>query len=357
MDARADRSLAAARGVYRCLTLVYPRPYRRAYCLLMEQLFCDQYRSARADPHPGAQVRFWWRALTDLASSALREGIDYLGRFKMDKERAGGVALGLLIFVLLGTGVALAEAPIYPDKFSWVNMVGAGLWLGGYLVVLGVLLKGWLAGFPRWVYPSLGYAVLFPLYLANASTPGISIFGIQIWGRELWGWRAFVPLGAVVLLALVLSRPLWGNLARLARSAWDEWTVLSFALFGLMPFAVFVTMDEVEHSFSFWPIMVGLVVIIMGAFLYMRLGDWMPRILGLLGSAFLAVVIMGASGEYYWKTHYVNFTTGEHYLLQTTVDWGAILSKAATMGAIVVLFLLIPAVLGLVHKGYDRLGA
>ena len=89
----------------------------------------------------------------------------------------------------------------------------------------------------------------------------------------------------------------------------------------------------------------------------MRLSGRLSRSTAMLGSAFLAVMVIIVSEEYYWKTHYVNFTTGLRYPISTTLDWGAILSKAATVGAVVVIILLIPAVLGLVHKGYDRLRA
>ena len=349
MNGSTESDLATARRAYMYLTLAYPPTFRKAYGPLMIQLFCDQYRAAHAVPGHWALERFWLRTLGDLVSSVVREQALQFRSVTMNQERVSTVILGVLLFVLMGTAVGLAEAPVLPDVYSLVNMAGMLLMFCGYLMVLGLLLKGWLAGFPRWIYPYLSYAIIFPLYLSSASTPGLELFGLPLWGKEMWGWRAFVPLELIAMLALIFSRPPWGNLLRLVRNIWEDWTLAAFCLFGLMPLVVFFSLDEVEHSFSFWPQITGALLISLGAFLYMRLVRPGLRFLALLASSFFAVAVMSGSADYYWQTHDVNMTTGVIYQLTATVNWSALLLKAITEAGFVALFLLIPLPLALVR--------
>ena len=355
MNPDADPDLAAARRVYAGLILAYPRAFRQAYGPWMIQLFCDQYRAAGAAPGRGARARFWLRTLGDLASSVMREQTDQFRSIAMNQERAGSIALGIMLFVLMGAAILLIDAPVPTELYARVNIGGILLWIGGYLVVLGLVLKGWLAGFPRWVYPYLGYAFIFPLYIALVATPGLVLFGIPIWGREMWGWRACVPLGLVVLLALARSRSPWVNLVRLVRNAWEDWTLAAFSLFGFLPMVVFISLDEVERSFAFWPKVAGILVILLGAFLYMRLARPGWRYVALLACAFFAVAIMSGGAGYYWNSHDVNLTTGKIYPLTTPVDWSGVLRQAATEASFVVVFLLFPLPLALTRLVYDRL--
>jgi hypothetical protein len=351
----ADPDLAAARRVYAGLTRAYPHSFRQAYGPLMLQLFCDQYRAAHATPGRGEMARFWLRTLGDLAASVLREQADELRRATMYQERMSSTMLGVLLFVLMGAAVLLMDAPVPAELHSTVNIGGIVLWFCGYLLVLGLLLKGWLAGFPRWVYPYLGYALIFPLYIALVTTPDLVVFGIPVWGKEQWGWRACVPLGVMVLLALRLSRPLGDNLARLVRNVWEDWTLAVFTLFGLLPMVVFISLDEVERSFAFWPKFAGLAIILAGVFLYMRLAHPSLRFLALVACAFLAVAVMAGSSHYYWQTHDVNLTTGVRVPRAGPVDWGALLYAAASEAGRLLLILLLPLPLALARRVYMRI--
>jgi hypothetical protein len=343
MKHNTDPGLATARRVYVGLTLAYPRPFRQAYGPQMLQLFCDQYRAARAAPGRWPLARFWLRTLGDLASSVVREQADQFRSATMSQERASTVALGVLLFVLLGLAVELFNAPVARENSALMNLVGATVWFVAYLLVLGLLLNGWLAGFPRWVYPYLGYAFIFPLYLSFVSTPGLALFGIPLWGTAAWGWRAFVPLGLIMLLGLSFSRPPWSNLVQLVRQAWEDWTLVAFSLFGLLPLVVFISLDEVEHTFSFWPKLVATLLVILGAFLYMRLARWELRYLVLLACAFTAVAVMSGGTSYYWNTHDVNTTTGAVWARTAApVNWPGVLITAVTEAGFVVGFLLVP---------------
>jgi hypothetical protein len=350
MNADAEPDLAAAGRVYAGLTLAYPRAFREAYGPLMIQLFCDQYRAACAASGRGALTRFWLHTLADLAASVMREQIDEFRGGVMSRESPGSIALGVLVFAVLGGGVVMFDAPIAPEAAVVARIV---LFFGIYLAVVGLLLIGWLAGFPRWVYPCLGYAFIFPLYLSHASTPGIEVFGIPIWGTEAWSWRAFVPLGLAVLLALSLHRPPWDNLVRLVSNIWDDWTLAVFGLFGLLPLALFISLDEVASTFAVWPHLAGAVLLTLGAFLYMRLTRSGSRYLALLACTYIALAVLSGSTGYYWETHDVNLTTYQVFAVTTPVDWGAVLLKAVTEPLFGILFLLLPLPLALARRAYD----
>jgi hypothetical protein len=263
------------------------------------------------------------------------------------------VALGVLPFLLLGLSLTLMEAPFrMPMPVLAMRLVG-GLFLGSFLVILAGLLAGWLAGFPRWAYPYLVYSIFFSLYLSNASTPGLAIFNVQLWGREVWGWRAWVPLALVCLAAVCLSRPPWGNLMRLFKGVWEDWTLLVFGLYGLLPFAVILVMDEVDHAYTFPLALLAMLVLLTGAWLYMRLPRRGVGALCLAGMGFLAMLLAASGGELYWKTHDVNLTTGERHLLAGPLPLSESLTSGLWVAITVALLLLQPVIIGVAHGVWD----
>lgn len=269
----------------------------------------------------------------------------------MRQEQAGPVGLGTLLFVLLGAGIGLMNAPVPPADAAPFRTAAAVLIFGSYLVILGLVFKGWLAGFPRWVYPYLIYTGLFALFLANVSTPGLALFGVPLWGREAWGWRAFVPLAGLMVAGLLLNRTPRG---RLFRNIWDDWTLLAFGVFGFLPLLVFVSLDEVENTFAFWPQLAASLLMVLGAFLYMRWAQPGRRYLALLVCTFVAFAILAGSSGYYWNTHDVNMTTFEIYPVAKPVDWRGVVVQAVTGAGGVSLGMLLPLLVAAARRLYDR---
>jgi hypothetical protein len=266
----------------------------------------------------------------------------------------GEIALGTLPFLLIGLATLLMQAPVSIPAMQVTQTLGGIFFIGGYLVILYGLLRGWLLGFPRWVYPYLVYAIVFTYFLTNVATPGLEIFGVPLFGRELWGWRGFVPLGIVAVLALIISRPPWGNLVRLGVRIWNDWTLLSFGLYGLMILATLFTMDEVERSFRFPPTLLVVILVILGALGYMRLGKSWQRIGVLLVCAGLSIALMLAAADYFWQTHSMNFSTGESQVLDVTLDVRRLFNLSITGAVIALLVLLVPLPLGLLRWLWQR---
>jgi len=274
-----------------------------------------------------------------------------MGEDRQDLEffrRAGNeIWLGLFPFLLLGLMAVAFEMPHEWVGQDLVSSASLGLMLGGYLVILAGLLVGALAGFPRWVYPYLAYGVLFPIFLGQAATPGLVIFGVEMWGREAWGLRAFVPLAIVFLAVPLLNRKPWTLADALLNGVREDWTLMAFGLYGMLPlFALFVQ-DEVDHTYSFPGALTGMAIVLLGAFLYLRAGSRFQRTFSLFACAYLAFLVVAASAHLYWDTHSVDLVTGESSPLPGPAPYGGILAKALRDAILPAFIVMLPGVMGI----------
>ncbi len=268
--------------------------------------------------------------------------------------------LGLLPFVIFGAAAVVMESPfpgpIDVNQVPFLLKLGAWLFFGGYVVILFVLFAGVLLEFPRWSMPYLVYGVLFAVYLMNASTPGLVIFGFPMWGRELWGWRSLVPVGTVLLLGLLLSRPPWQPLVQLVKNIWRDWTTLAFGLYGLMPMIGLIIQDEMDNAYTMGITLLCALIVLAGAVLYLRYGDRPYRALFLLGSVFVSILISTLNANWYWGTHDVDFSTGVRTALPGPAPWGKIITEALTTAGSVTLFFTACGVVGLLYYLTHRKG-
>ena len=333
---------------------LYPARYRREYgeeraCIL--QLALEE----AAGGGPLRLMQFCVREWRDLPLSLLREHSKEWrqrmnadgGQLESNREPGYTIWMGLLPFVLLGAMVMIFEVPReWGNQDLFLSLSGL-LMFGGYLVILVGLLVGALAGFPRWTFPYLIYSIVFALYISNASTPGLIVFNIEMWGRDLWGWRAWVPLGVVMILIPILNRHPLGLLDSLWKGVAKNWSHLTFGLYGLLPLLVFIGFDEMDRTYSFPGASVGLVLIMVGAFLYLRLKAPFWRTFSLVAFGFLGILAVQITSHLYWDTHSINIVTNERRLLEGPIPYGSILAKSIRGALAAVLFLLIPGVVKL----------
>jgi hypothetical protein len=231
------------------------------------------------------------------------------------------VVLGLLPLIVLGLGTTLREVPTTSGLARAIIPIS---FMGPYPVVLIGLLWGWLKGFPRWVFPYLAYGIFFALYLSRASTPGFAIFDIPMWERELWGWRAFVPLGIIVAVALLLSRPPWGPILKMVRDIWDDWTLFAYGVYGLLPLIIPIMQDEIGRSYRFPTTAIAVIIMLIGAALYLGMPRSRPRTVVMLAGIFLCIMTASVGSSLYWGTHQVNMPTNERHLIDGPIPWGSI---------------------------------
>ena len=339
--------------------VLYPAHYRREYeeeraCIL--RLALEEVATGGWLP----LLRFCSRELRDLPLSLIREHLKERklqmnidgDQLESNQEPGYVIWMGLLPFVLLGAMVMFFEIPR-----EWVNQsilmsLGGLLMFGGYPIILAGLLVGALAGFPRWSFPYLIYAIIFAFYVSHAATPGLVVFNIEIWGGDLWGWRAWVPLGIVIVLVLLINRhprvllkKLWGNITK-------NWSYLTFGLYGLLPLFMFISFDEMDNLYSFPGAVAGAILLLIGAFLYLRIKSPFWRTFGLVAFAFLGILTVKATVYFYWDTHSINIVTNERHLLNDSIPYASILVKAVRGALNTILFLLLPGIVVLL--GYIK---
>jgi hypothetical protein len=260
------------------------------------------------------------------------------------------IFLGVTPLVLTGlTCILLAQ----PANYRTENSLGGFLFIGGYLIILVGLALGALRGFPRWAHAYPLYAVFFPLYLSQGSTPGLVFFNVEMWGREVWGWRAWVPLALTLLLIMLLTRSPFQALLSYWRSIRQDWTQLAFGIYNLLPFILLIFSDEVEISYVIPVLSASLIVLLAGALMYLTAGSTLGRMAALLSCAFLAVSASTAMNQVYWQTHLVNFGTGERRLLDVPLDVGRLILNTLSIAAYILVLLLLPGLLGLLPALQD----
>ncbi len=252
---------------------------------------------------------------------------------------------GVLPFLLIGLAMLLEDAPVNAGWQPVVSQWGRIFFLGGYGVILIVLRAGWLEGVPRWVFPSLLYGVVFALYFSAVATPGLAIFNVPMWGRGLWGWRAWVPLGCIALVALLFSRPPWGPLVGLVRHVQADWRWL--ALFYAAPWWFHVS--GVFDS-TYGGRLPTMLVVLLGAFLYLRGRDARAGFIALMLCAFIAMLVMGIGCQYYWETHAMDFQTGERLLREGPLSYGRVLGLPLLWSATLSLLLLSPGLIRVARR-------
>jgi hypothetical protein len=188
----------------------------------------------------------------------------------------------------------LGRKSLFPDPLNAVTAL-----LVSYLVAAVGLGIGWVKGFPRWSYPYAAFAFVFALYWMGIATPGVKILNHTFQRNELWGWRAWVPLLTVMAVVFVMTRTL-EPVRCMARDVRQDWTRLSFAVYGIMPFAVRLFFDEVRNTYEFPFTLMANVILVVGAFSYLRSKETKPRVLSLLMGTSVMISVAALGNGIYW---------------------------------------------------------
>jgi hypothetical protein len=251
----------------------------------------------------------------------------------------GETLAGLILFLISGLGLILHEIPHDWAVPLWLTHL-AGALLLAYLLVPAIGLGiGWIRGFPRWSYPYLGLALLVSLYMMNVATPGLRIFNYTFGRNDLWGWRAWIPVSVMAVIALLITRSL-RPLFKLFTDVWEDWTRLTYGMFGFMPLLIGIGFDEVDRLYSL-PFMVALMFLMVGtALTYLRSARQWQRALALLVGIILIVTVVAVAPTVYWlENGWVN--------VQGTM----------MMATIVVAVMFSPALIGLLRRSIQSIRA
>jgi hypothetical protein len=339
---------------------LYPASFRAEFGAEMAEVF-EQASADAAHRGRGALAR---HCLLELATWPGALGREWAYSLQARLDRKGGPIMGarpsprdvvgteagawapapwlqaiLATLALLVPGLGLAGLPGLPAGWHRV------LVFGSYLFILLGLLAGWVRGFPRWSYAYLGYGLVFALWLARVATPGLRLLGHSFAPNEVWDWRAWLGLAAVAVFGLLLTRSL-RPLTRLFTGLWCDWTRLSLALYGTLSFVIWVLFDEVHDPYCASFLIVTSLILSAGALAYMRSRTTVRRVLSLVGGLTASWLVSTVGLSAYWH--------GPRVPGRAPFHWSGTAVPMAFAWAVVTAILLMPVVLGLLHRVVHR---
>lgn len=221
--------VAALISIYSKLLLLYPRNFRKEFGEEMQVVFRDSINDA-AQNGILFLVIVGMREMVNLPGSVLHEFwhefrkkdtiMDMNEKMASKSVIRGGIShwdalICALPFVLFAVASIIGKIPfwgIYAD-------------LAFYVIVLLGLLIGLVKGVPRWAYSYVGWSLVFA-----------------------WNWQIWPPLLMTVGIALLWTRSLL-PLRQLVRGIWQDWTLLSLAMYTFWGFMMLLY-DE-NHS-PYW---------------------------------------------------------------------------------------------------------
>lgn len=262
--------------LYAILLRLYPRRFRAEFGDEMQSVFSE----ALCDRSGRRSVLLFLREVHDLPSSLLEA-------YAADWSRGGNISmseepispstrwqafLGMLPFLAFGVSSMIGKVdPIHGLRGHNAEMVVYALALAGLLI-------GWIRGFPLWSYSYLGWS----LVLAWANT------NMRIGGTD-WGYRLWLPLGGVVLIALLWTRSLQ-PIKKFFRDIWTDWTHLSLAMYALIAW-VSMIYDENHHPYLLAFMLASTLVSAGVAWFFLRSSSTRGRILDIVGGLVIAMII------------------------------------------------------------------
>lgn len=197
--------------------------------------------------------------------------------------------LGVLPFAAYGLvsisnhlGDALPRPPIWFHPFLIFDA----------LILIG-LGAGILAGFPRWAYSYLDWALLMAWWLSD-----MSMYGIYRLDNRMW----LLPLG-IFILTLIVRRSLTPLLALLA-GLWNDWTLLSLGIYSFFAW-LGVMYDENHHPYLLFFIIASTLAVCAGAWFYFQQTTAVKRTLSLIAGLIALIIISGInSATWDWRAYY-----------------------------------------------------
>ncbi len=262
--------------VYALLLSLYPRAFRDEFSFEMQADFDDALRAAGAHGR-FTPVVFFAREVRDVVRAALMERWKENSMDSNPMPRLGRVAVG---FAVVPFAVVLLIT--LPNAFR----IYLPPWIAPPLLTFFgmMILIGLTRGLPEWCLPSVGlcfgiaalfslnfmYPILQPLYRVSKAAWWVTALDE---GVLWWGWLAALP-------GLLLVTALLPPLRSFYRRVCQDWTVLSFAVFGAIPIVLLLTFDE--YIGEEWFVAATCAVLISSAYLYLRHHSHTQRVLVLV---------------------------------------------------------------------------
>lgn len=222
------------------------------------------------------------------------------------QNKKWAVLSALILFGVNGLVLILMEIPHEWSLPAWFRALAGAFMIVELLVAPLGLFLGWLAGFPRWVFPYATQALLMSFYMHNVATPGLKIFSYTFGPRDLWSWRAWLPLGLACAAALLITRSL-EPLKQAFRQVEADSSVLAYAYLGCLPLFIAVNFDEMDRLYSFYFMLAFTVILLVTSVLYVWIEDRKAHSRVLAAGGTLILLAIPIVVQIYWtRTFGVN---------------------------------------------------
>ena len=244
----------------------------------------------------------------------------------------GETLLAVGPFLLLTAFFALAFiVPFFLNNLNNPGL-GIGIQLGLAGLVLTALFAGWIKGFPRWVFPYWGFALLITLYFSG--------FSGTVSGQPFQGnWRVWIPIAIVAVLGTLWKGSL-DPIQALIKSVWKDWTLLSFIFYGALPLLFFAAYDEVHNEGLIRIILI--LIVAAGAIFYMRTEGTWHRFASLVGGFTVSWLVLMVHLSIYWNGRQEDW-------MPEPGSWIETLNWTSQMGAFLMLILVAPVLVELLR--------
>jgi hypothetical protein len=341
--------------MYARLLSLYPRQYRAEYGEELQAVFGLVVNEA-AQQGMFSVIRLGWRELRDLPGAALREHWQERRKRRMETKtsvsptfepaswREGLTATTPFLLWALASPVYYLAYSLNPTPPRWLG-IGTGFRL--YLIsILLLFVLGLIKGLPRWFLP---YAGLIGSFLSVGFTDVTINRVLHSWGpwvvlhlRGSWVVRSICNQGITwlgllgVVVFTVLISVGWRPLRPFYRRIRDDWTLLSFGLYGATLMGLFVTFDDYPYDEPY--VIVASLILAAGAWVYLRSAHIWKRFLALFAGVTLsmAVAAMGKGIIYIgpnWPGR--RLFTWQTEVMSTVILWGwlvALISAPVLLG-------------------------
>lgn len=279
--------LQLLRGWFQALICLYPKAYREEYGDELQTVFNLSIEEA-ARRGKIETVKAFFREIITLPAAILHEHVRERRKAKMIKnldsrldfppgsrsELLAAFAPFFVIPILLFSIPLLVpygpeDMPVWGEAI----LVLSRLSLLGFVLILLVL--GFGKGLPRWFLPYLGFilSIVSIVVFNTLLDPNWHVFSFlsRASGQiQNFAYQGLLLMGMLPLvILLVLSAMLFPKFRPFYIRVRQDWTLLSFLIYGTAPFAILLTFDAYENSSA--PYQLGsLFILASGGWFYLR---------------------------------------------------------------------------------------
>ncbi len=257
----------------------------------------------------------------------------------------GETFLGLLPFLMFGVASLWLKSIDLFHLNEWRD-TGINVMLLSYVAFAVLLGIGWAKGSPRWSFPYLGFVLFLSAFLTMATFPRLDFFSDV--PNEHWGWRGWalpIAMAIVAFLATRSTRPL----LQFIDGVWDDWTRLTFAMYGVLLLLAWGPVDEIQGLYPVFLLVTTTLILTVGAVAYMRGSSNQRRALALLIAIVMYAVVTTAGSAIYWDGRLGPWRQGE------PEHWYNIVTQGAVGLAMRLALFFLPGVIGFARYA-DELG-